>query len=301
MDLKFEGFMSATRVQREDMAELRRMFQSFMGTGKLTDGGSLSNSQSALDHDQSTLLHVEKALSKSAFTAGTELVKAGAVPPIHTSEAAAVEAQGKKVEDRITTKKAPVVISDSGSEPIVKDALAKEPQAQLGKWKVVESDPKPVDPNPLVPTPATVKDGVEDSTAASKGHSSAPSGEDSGSVGSGNAQSDVREEIAEVVAAGAEGEGDQLGQVDVAEAGVHAIHEGVQASAPTQLRKSSRIPKSPGKDKAASAAHDSASLEVMPPRLVAAVFHGPKPVGILTTSTPLCWARNGRGRYERKG
>ena len=76
-----------------------------MGTGKLTDGGSLSNSQSALDHDQSALLHVGKALSKTALTAGTELVKAGAVPPIHTSEAAGAEAHGKKVEDRVTTKK----------------------------------------------------------------------------------------------------------------------------------------------------------------------------------------------------
>ena len=92
VDLKFEGFMSTTRVQREDMAELRRMFQSFMGTGKLTDGGSLSNSQSALDHDQSALLHVGKALLKAALTTGTELVKVGAVPPIHTSKAAAVEA-----------------------------------------------------------------------------------------------------------------------------------------------------------------------------------------------------------------
>ena len=127
VDLKFEGFMSATRVQREDMAELRRMFQSFMGTKKLTDGGSLSNFQSALDHDQSALLHVKKVLSKTALTAGTELMKASVVPPIHTSEAAAAEAQGKKVEDMVTTKKAPVVVSDSGSEPIVKDILAKEP------------------------------------------------------------------------------------------------------------------------------------------------------------------------------
>ena len=193
----------------------------------------------------------------------------------------------------------------------MKDALAKEPQAESGKWKVVESDPKPVEGvhvpvggHRLVPTPATVKDGVEDLTAASKGHSSTLSGEDSGSMGSGNAQSDVREEIAEAteaVAVGGEGRGDQPGHVDMAEAGVHAIHEGVQAPAPTQLWKSSCIPKSPGKEKAAFVAHESALREVMPPRLVAAVLHGPKPVGILTTSTPLYRARNGRGRYERKG
>ena len=162
----------------------------------------------------------------------------------------------------------------------------------------------PVGRHPLVPTPATVKDGVEDSTAASKGHNSAPSGDDSGSVGSGNAQSDVCEEIAEVaeaVAAGGEGGGDQPGHVDVAEAGVHAIHEGVQAPAPTQLRKSSRISKSPRKEKAASAAHESASREVMPSHLVAAVLHGPKPIGILTMSTPLCRARNGRGGMNESG
>ena len=158
--------------------------------------------------------------------------------------------------------------------------------------------------HPLVPTPATLKDGVEDSTAASKGYSSARSREDSGLVGNGNAQSNVREEIAkaaEAVAARGEGGGDQPGQVDVAEASVHAIDEGVQAPAPSQLRKSSCIPKSPGKEKAASVAHESALREVMPSRSVAAILHGPKPVGILTTCTPLCMARNERGRYKQKG
>ena len=125
------------------------------------------------------------------------------------------------MENRVTTKKTLVVVSDSSSEPIVKDALAKEPQAESGKWKVVESDPKPiegvhvpVEGHRLVPTLATMKDEVEDSTAASKGHSSVPSGEDSGLVGSGNAQSDVREEIAEAaeaVAVGGKGGGDQPG------------------------------------------------------------------------------------------
>ena len=69
----------------------------------------------------------------------------------------------------------------------------------------------PVGGHPLVPTPVTLKDKVEDSTVASKGHSNAPSGEDTGSVGSGNAQFDVREEIAEAaeaVVAGGEGGGD---------------------------------------------------------------------------------------------